>query len=72
MRIVGQSVGGDALLIDVGEGMGRVLDLRHRRFFAPLSIQSIIARGYWQDYDGEQNLDERLEGVQDDLAGTSA
>ena len=41
----------DAVLVDMGNGMGRVLDLNEGRLTSPaILLQSILARGYWEPY----------------------
>lgn len=37
-------------LVDVGDGKGRVVDTFQQIAYEPANINSIIARGYWQDY----------------------
>lgn len=43
-------------LIDIGNGKGRVLDLYQKTYFPPFNLISIIARGYWEEYKGDQSI----------------
>jgi len=53
-------------LVDVGNGLGRVLDLEFRRFFPPQAITSLLAKGTWQDFRGNQeNVLAAIHDVQD-------
>lgn len=40
-------------LIDVGNNQGRVFDIEKKIIFTPFNINSILARGYWEDYPSE-------------------
>jgi hypothetical protein len=44
---------GASVLIRVDADRGRILDRRHGRLFPPQSIDSALARGYWQPFRGE-------------------
>jgi hypothetical protein len=44
---------GSSYLLQVGEREGRVFDLRHGRLYAVMSLDSILARGYWEDFVGD-------------------
>jgi hypothetical protein len=47
-----------------GLPMGRVLDLGQGKLFPPFNIHSILARGYWEEYTGSQDiLDDLLSRV---------
>ena len=35
-------------LLDVGDGMGVVVDVGRDKRYAPFNLQSIMARGYWE------------------------
>jgi hypothetical protein len=39
-------------LIDVGNGLGRVLDLEFGRFFPPQALTSLLAKGSWEVFSG--------------------
>ena len=52
MNVVAQE--GQWYLVDVGNGLGRVLDLEFRRFFPPSSITSLLAKGAWERFSGDQ------------------
>jgi hypothetical protein len=67
IRVVAQR--GESFLLEIGEGRGRVLDLRHGRLFPPMAIDSILARGYWQPFSGNPDaILARLEDVEDVVA----
>ena len=55
MRIIGQC-GPSVYLIEVGDNMSRVLDLERGVLFPPFSTLSITARGYWEEYTGDQSI----------------
>jgi hypothetical protein len=44
---------GSAFLIQFEDGSGRVLDLDQDRLFPPNSVDSILARGYWEPFTGD-------------------
>lgn len=39
---------------------GRILDVSQGRLFPALSVQSVLARGYWEEYTGPQAALPRL------------
>ena len=47
-------------LIAVSKDMGRVLSLDQGIYFAPYSLDSILARGYWEAFTGDQKILEEL------------
>jgi hypothetical protein len=49
--VIGQR--GASLLIRVDADTGRIFDRRHRRLFPPQSIESALARGYWERFTGD-------------------
>jgi hypothetical protein len=53
MKVIAKS--GSAYLLEIEEGQGRVLDLAQHRLFPPNAIASILARGYWEPFDGDQD-----------------
>jgi hypothetical protein len=53
MKVIGQS--GNWYLIDLGGGQGRVLDLDFNRLFPPMSLASLIAKGGWEAFRGDQS-----------------
>ena len=60
MYIIGTQ-GPGRYLVDIEEerdglGLGRVLDLDQGLLFPPWPIGSIVARGYWQEYAGSQDV----------------
>jgi hypothetical protein len=44
---------GQWYLVDVGYGLGRVLDLEFARFFPPQSLTSLLAKGSWDTFRGD-------------------
>lgn len=52
MKVIARSA--NAYLIEIAEDYGRVLDLDQERLFPSNSIASILARGYWEPFDGDQ------------------
>jgi hypothetical protein len=47
---------GSWYLVDVGNGLGRVLDLEFQRFFPPHSLTSLLAKGSWQQFRGDADV----------------
>lgn len=52
MRIVAKR-GKSTYLVDAGDGKGQVYDESTRTLHPPFNIQSILARGYWEPFEGE-------------------
>ncbi len=44
--------------------MGRVLDLNNGEFFPEFNFQSILMRGYWEEYTGDKTAEELLKGIE--------
>lgn len=60
MKIIGTQ-GPGRYLIDVEQprgdlAIGRILDLDRGAFYPPILVESILARGYWEPYDGPQDV----------------
>lgn len=60
MKISGTQ-GTGRYLIDVEQprgdlAVGRILDLDRGAFYPPILVESILARGYWEPYDGPQGI----------------
>lgn len=55
MKIIATQ-GSALFLIDVGDGMGIVLDWESKSTMPKRNIKSILARGYWEAYNGPQDL----------------
>jgi hypothetical protein len=51
VKVIAKSA--SAFLIEFEGGYGRVLDLEQERLFPPNSIDSILARGYWEPFTGD-------------------
>jgi hypothetical protein len=55
------------LLADKSGKKGRVLSLKQGSLFKPFNLQSIIARGYWEEYKGSQSkMDELIDEVDEE------
>lgn len=52
--------GDGALLLDVDGTAARVFDERKQTLYPPQFRESILARGYWQDYHGPQDGPQRI------------
>lgn len=61
-KIVAQQ-GRTRFLVQVSETEARVLDLDQKQYFEPFMMQSILARGYWTEYTGVQQLPDLLAKV---------
>ena len=59
-KIVAQQGKSVFLLADKTGKMGRVLSLTQKMLFKPFNLQSILARGYWEDFTGEQSVLSKL------------
>lgn len=44
-----------------GDAQGRVLDRSGGVLYPPWGVHSILARGYWEPYDGPRTADELLD-----------
>jgi hypothetical protein len=56
-----------AFLIEFEDGYGRVLDLEQGRLFPPNSVDSILARGYWEPFNGDpSSILDRVGELKDD------
>lgn len=62
MEILAQQ-GEGRYLISLGNDQGQILDLNENALYPPIFIHSILARGYWEDYDGNVDLDYVLRTV---------
>jgi hypothetical protein len=61
-RIVAQQ-GEGRFLVSLGNEQGSILDINNKIMYAPMFIHSILARGYWEEYEGNHDLEELLRGV---------
>lgn len=52
MNVIAQD--GKWYLVDVGAGLGRVLDLEFDRFFPTGSLASLVAKGTWRPFEGDE------------------
>lgn len=55
----------DRLLLLYPHDQGRILDLRDGVLHPPIHYLSILGRGYWEDYTGNQDVQALLEGIYD-------
>lgn len=60
MKIIGTQ-GPGRYLVDIEQprgdlAVGRILDANSGEFFPPILVESIVARGYWEPYDGPQDI----------------
>jgi hypothetical protein len=55
MKIIAIS-GNNAYLVQTEKDKGRVLDMNQKIFFKPFNIHSILARGYWENFTGDQSI----------------
>jgi len=52
MKVIAQQ-GDTVYLIGVGKDLARVLDGEQNKLFPPFNVHSILARGYWENFDGD-------------------
>ncbi|MBP0725157.1 PD-(D/E)XK nuclease family protein [Bacillus sp. RG28] len=57
--------GDDCLLLLYPDNQGRILDLRDSLIFPPMHIDALLAKGYWDDYIGNYDVEVLLESVRD-------
>lgn len=55
MKIIAYQ-GSNRYLIEVSPGLSVIVDWTFKKAFKPFNTQSILARGYWQEYKGPQEL----------------
>lgn len=55
MKIIAMQ-GSALFLVDVGAGMCRIVNWTEQTVSPPTSRVSVLARGYWEVYDGPQAL----------------
>lgn len=53
MRPIAQRGKGTRVLLEVAPGRGRVLDRAAGVIYPVMRLDSILARGYWQPFDGD-------------------
>jgi len=68
MNVIRQS--GNWYLVDLGDGRGRVLDLDYGRFFPPMSLVSLLAKGGWEQFHGDQQTILDRVGEAENLSGS--
>jgi len=59
MKIIAHQ-GTSAYLVQVSKDKSRVLDMDQKIFFKPFNTQSILARGYWEEYTPKEGELEKL------------
>ena len=50
MKVVAKQ-GEDRFLLQINEQKGRIIDLEQKKVFPENNIQSILLRGYWEEYE---------------------
>jgi len=50
-KIIAQRSG--QYLVDVGDGMGKIIDTEQNTTSSPINMLSLLVRGYWEPYDGK-------------------
>lgn len=63
-EVVAQRGENSYLLTADGGKMGRVLDLDAGEFFPEFNFQSILMRGYWEEYTGDKTAEELLKEIE--------
>jgi len=66
-RIIAQQ-GDDRLLLLYPNDQGRILDLRNSWVGPPMHVESLLARGYWEEYVGNHDVILLLENVRESEA----
>ncbi len=62
MQIVAKR-GEAVFLLAVSNKVGRVLDMESSILYPENDLESIVARGYWENYTGKQNAEELIKQV---------
>jgi hypothetical protein len=68
-EVIGQQ-GDDRLLLLYPNGQGRILEIRNRVLWPPMHYQSILGRGYWEEYTGNHVVEQLLETARDSRASS--
>ncbi|WP_157800905.1 PD-(D/E)XK nuclease family protein [Bacillus solitudinis] len=63
-KVIAQQ-GEDRLLLLYPNEQGRILELRDSVIWPPLQVDSLLARGYWEEYVGNHNVERLLENARD-------
>lgn len=63
MKIEAQQ-GADKFLVSYGNDQGSILFLKEKVLSAPMHVESILSRGYWDDYKGNIDLKDLLSQLQ--------
>ncbi|NEU30240.1 PD-(D/E)XK nuclease family protein [bacterium LRH843] len=58
----------DRLLLLYSNNEGRILDLRELIIRPPMHVDSLLARGYWEEYTGNHNMKQLLQEARDSSA----
>ncbi|PWW31392.1 PD-(D/E)XK nuclease superfamily protein [Cytobacillus oceanisediminis] len=66
-EVIGQQ-GDDRLLLLYPNEQGRILEIRNRVLWPPMHYQSILGRGYWEEYTGNHVVEQLLETARDSRA----
>ncbi|WP_234400678.1 PD-(D/E)XK nuclease family protein [Virgibacillus senegalensis] len=57
--------GEDRLLLLYSNQQARILDVRDLVLWPAMHVDSLLARGYWEDYKGDDNIEELLQNAKD-------
>jgi len=62
MKVIARKVDAEIFLVqDDDASKAQVLDMEQERLFPPFDLQSILARGYWENYSmSEDRLNELI------------
>ncbi|MDR7000992.1 hypothetical protein [Neobacillus niacini] len=60
--------GDDRLLLLYPDDQGRILDIHSSVIFPPMHLESLLGRGYWEDYQGNHDVEQLLDTVSDSRA----
>lgn len=60
MQIIAQRTGSNYFLVDLGNSRGAIVSIEDGKVYPPRNIQAIIARGYWEPYNGSDEVSKRI------------
>ncbi|WP_251548873.1 PD-(D/E)XK nuclease family protein [Neobacillus muris] len=60
--------GSDRLLLAYPDDQGRILDIRDSVLWPPMPLESLLARGYWEEYNGNHDIERLLDSARDSRA----
>lgn len=59
----------DELLLLYPNNQGRILDIYNSLIFPPMHVDALLAKGYWEDYTGNHDIQSLVEKARDSSAG---